>query len=287
MTGEVLHPRDLHWAEDDLGLGRGSYPARYLTRGLEADVIALGEPPVAVLKRWFVPGHDVATESLLLRRLFSALPVPQPLGWGWDDAGRPVLAMRYAGEALTAVTAADAHALGAMLAAIHAVDDLPSALDSDADSAALAGRLIPDTAPGDLAALRDAVTALLPPLGAALTHGDYHPGNILRRGDVLSVADWSGARRSDPHYDLAWTLLLLSIYHGEQMYPVVLHGYRSGAPLPDLGPFEILAGLRWVYLVRTAPVPVNVEWQIRADQFLRRRLPDTLRPLLPQPPSLP
>lgn len=47
------------------------------------------------------------------------------------------------------------------------------------------------------------------PGGDRLTHGDYHPGNILMTGDRDVVIDWAGAARGAPEADHARTLLLL------------------------------------------------------------------------------
>jgi len=64
-----------------------------------------------------------------------------------------------------------------------------------------------DVPPADRRAAHDRLASL--PDGAALCHGDFHPGNILLgpRGPV--VIDWSGASRGDPVGDLACTSRLL------------------------------------------------------------------------------
>jgi hypothetical protein len=47
------------------------------------------------------------------------------------------------------------------------------------------------------------------PGGDRLTHGDYHPGNVLITDDRDVVIDWVGAARGAPEADHARTLLLL------------------------------------------------------------------------------
>lgn len=77
-----------------------------------------------------------------------------------------------------------------------------------------------------------------------LIHLDYHPHNILVRGDGAKfVIDWTSARVSDARYDLAWTLLLLgnrgvqSLYTGEY--------FRiSGRSANGLDYFLVLAATR-------------------------------------------
>jgi len=77
-----------------------------------------------------------------------------------------------------------------------------------------------------------------------LIHLDYHPHNILVRGDGAKfVIDWASARVSDARYDVAWTLLLLgnrdvqSLYTGEY--------FRiSGRSVNGLDYFRVLAATR-------------------------------------------
>lgn len=48
------------------------------------------------------------------------------------------------------------------------------------------------------------------PNGAVLCHGDIHPFNVLVDGDDWTLIDWSTAVIADPHYDLAFTTLMLA-----------------------------------------------------------------------------
>lgn len=45
--------------------------------------------------------------------------------------------------------------------------------------------------------------------GAALCHGDFHPGNILMSASGPVIIDWSGGTRGDALADVAQTLVLL------------------------------------------------------------------------------
>lgn len=44
----------------------------------------------------------------------------------------------------------------------------------------------------------------------AICHGDLHPFNLLVDGDRWTLIDWSTAVLADPHYDLAFTTLMLA-----------------------------------------------------------------------------
>jgi aminoglycoside phosphotransferase (APT) family kinase protein len=43
-----------------------------------------------------------------------------------------------------------------------------------------------------------------------ICHGDLHPFNLLVDGDEWTLIDWSTAVVADPHYDLAFTTLMLA-----------------------------------------------------------------------------
>jgi aminoglycoside phosphotransferase (APT) family kinase protein len=79
--------------------------------------------------------------------------------------------------------------------------------------------------------VRDAALRALErlPRGDRLCHGDFHPGNVLHRGDGYAVVDWRNAARGDPAADIAWTRLLM-----------------VGAWIPGLGP-------RWAQLPLAPP----------------------------------
>ena len=47
------------------------------------------------------------------------------------------------------------------------------------------------------------------PDGDRLSHGDFHPANILMDGDEPVIIDWSNVTRGDPAADVARTLVIL------------------------------------------------------------------------------
>ena len=80
-----------------------------------------------------------------------------------------------------------------------------------------------------------------------LPHGDFHPGNILMRGgNSPFVIDWGGARLQDFRFDLAWTMLLMSTYGGEELRDSILGKYQaiSGKHVLNMECFEAVAALR-------------------------------------------
>jgi aminoglycoside phosphotransferase (APT) family kinase protein len=80
-----------------------------------------------------------------------------------------------------------------------------------------------------------------------VTHGDYHPWNILcPTPERLVVIDWTSAEIFDFRFDLAWTLLLIASTLGPEARERVLAGYEQarGAPVHDLAFFDVMAATR-------------------------------------------
>ena len=81
----------------------------------------------------------------------------------------------------------------------------------------------------------------------AITHGDFHPNNILLRPDSSPVViDWGAVAVGDPRLDLAWTLLLTCTMGFPELYEPLLRGYEHGAGVvvEQLGYFEVVAAYR-------------------------------------------
>ena len=86
----------------------------------------------------------------------------------------------------------------------------------------------------------------------AVIHWDYHPANILLREDGSAVVvDWTQVDVSDSRFDLAWTLLLVSTYEGQEWHERILHEYErlAGAKVEQLAFFEVYACLKRLYSV--------------------------------------
>lgn len=80
--------------------------------------------------------------------------------------------------------------------------DIRSFLQRIADQANDVGR-------GDLAASAHRL-AERAPATRVICHGDLHPFNLLADAEHWTLLDWSAAVIADPHYDLAFTTLLLA-----------------------------------------------------------------------------
>lgn len=94
-----------------------------------------------------------------------------------------------------------------------------------------------------LEAHRDAV----PCRRLAVTHGDYHPNNVLLRPEGSAVViDWGAVAIADPRRDIAWMLLLASTLGYAELYEPMLRRYEHAAGLvvEQLGYFEVAAACR-------------------------------------------
>jgi aminoglycoside phosphotransferase (APT) family kinase protein len=86
----------------------------------------------------------------------------------------------------------------------------------------------------------------------AVLHWDFHPENIiLRPDDAMVVIDWTGLQVSDPRFDLAWTLMLVTAYEGSNWRKLLLETYerKAGEPIEQLEFFDVAACLRRLYSI--------------------------------------
>ena len=84
----------------------------------------------------------------------------------------------------------------------------------------------------------------------AITHGDYHPNNVLLRHTGSPVViDWGAVAIADPRRDLAWTLLLTSTSGYAGLYEPIVRGYERAAHIAveQLGYFEVMAACRRLF----------------------------------------
>ncbi len=81
----------------------------------------------------------------------------------------------------------------------------------------------------------------------SVTHGDFHPWNILLCDDGRAfVIDWTQAGISDYRLDLAWTLVLIRATLGLTTRDAVLAGYEAlaGHSVRDVGFFETASAFK-------------------------------------------
>jgi aminoglycoside phosphotransferase (APT) family kinase protein len=84
----------------------------------------------------------------------------------------------------------------------------------------------------------------------APTHGDFHPNNVILRPDgEMVVIDWTNFNVDDYRFDLAWTLLLVYSYEGQEARDFILAEYErySGKPVAEIAVFEVCACARRLY----------------------------------------
>lgn len=112
----------------------------------------------------------------------------------------------------------------------------------------------------------------------ALVHGDFHPLNILVRGDGSAVViDWSGAEVSDPRFDLAWSMVIVGSSWGRTWRDRILGEYEriSGGPVEGIEVFETFVTARRVFeaLLMLSSGRDRVGAEDRAFHKMREKLP--------------
>jgi aminoglycoside phosphotransferase (APT) family kinase protein len=86
----------------------------------------------------------------------------------------------------------------------------------------------------------------------SVTHGDYHPYNLLLRDDGAAfVIDWGNVEVADFRSDLAWTLLLTSTYGNPEARGIILGEYEriAGYKIERIEYFEVMAILRRLFSI--------------------------------------
>jgi Ser/Thr protein kinase RdoA (MazF antagonist) len=177
--------------------------------GREAEVYAWGEDAVLKLYR---PDFRYQVEALALERLDGRGVAPRLIDVVAEEGRTGLVLERLDGTDMLALLGRQprrvwelARLLASTHHAVHAVRapaELPDVREVLADRIARAD--LPEP-------LRDFTTRVLAslPAGDRLSHGDFHPGNVLVAADRVGVIDWSTAARGAPEADHARTLLLL------------------------------------------------------------------------------
>jgi Ser/Thr protein kinase RdoA (MazF antagonist) len=182
--------------------------------GREAEVFALDGARVLRLARdaRFGAALDAEHDALVAAAAAGA-PVPRVFERVWLE-GRPGLVLERLGARNLLLEIGSqpwrvwpiGRALGHLHTRIHAAI-APQSLEPV--HARLRGRLasalVPERARADALERLERL-----PAGDRLCHGDFHPGNVLRRdgGGVVAI-DWTGASRGDPAADVARSFLII------------------------------------------------------------------------------
>lgn len=200
--------------------------------------------------------REVATLDVLAAH---GVPAPRPL---WSDPSgevfdQPALAMSdLPGRALSATL--DVHGArlaGRLLAQLHRVpgasmDHVVEPGDLRDQVTGILSRSTPfDGDIVDRSRLHTAIergARMVPGQAQTFLHDDFHPGNVMRHRDTVSVIDLTWAGRGDPGRDLGYCRLDLALTAVEGTTDALLEGYRdAGGVVPEhLWLYDLLAGLR-------------------------------------------
>jgi aminoglycoside phosphotransferase (APT) family kinase protein len=187
-----------------------------IAEGRVAEIYAWGENRIVKLARDWVPDDWVDYELKISRIVHAAgLDVPEPFEEIRLDGRTGIIYSRVEGPTMLdrlATAPLKAGAYGRMLGQLHAemhaksgAPDLPDGgdrLHGKIDSVEGAPEVFKQTALEMFSAL---------PRGAALLHGDFHPGNVILAPSGPVIIDWPDAARGHPLADVARSVVLISL----------------------------------------------------------------------------
>lgn len=188
-----------------------------VAQGREAEIFAWDEGRVLRLLRR-QGGPELVEAEVAAMTAVTAAGVPAPRVYEVVSIdGRPGVVMeRVDGPDLFKVIEKKVWTLRAIAretARLHAnlnLVEAPAGLPSIHERLRHRAVRTPGIVPPDLLERGLAVLETLPE-GDRLCHGDFHPGNVLLRGEEPVVIDWPNATRGDPVGDFARTSLLLRV----------------------------------------------------------------------------
>ena len=187
-----------------------------IAEGREAEMFAWGDGKILRLMRGSDPSERARMERDVLVLKGAAergLRVPAVYGTA-EEMGRPgVIMERIDGPDLLTLIGRQPWKVwwvgginGRAHAAMHEVV-APSELESTRDQITRHLKQSPLVPPAVAEVALKALADL--PEGDRLSHGDFHPANILMDGDEPVIIDWSNVSRGDPAADIARTLVIL------------------------------------------------------------------------------
>lgn len=118
-----------------------------------------------------------------------------------------------------------------------------------------------------MAWLQDRVDTL-PPVEPAVVHWDFHPDNVLYSPDAgPSIVDWTQVGVTDPRFDLAWSMLLVSSVEGVEWRRRLRRLYEDlrGNELPAMEFFEAAVAAKRMYSVAVSLTAGPEVLGMRAD----------------------
>jgi len=181
-----------------------------LGAGREADVYAMGDTAVLKLYRLGFGGHRA--EAVALRSLEGRGIAPKLLDVTEVGGRAGLVQERVAGPDLLTLLQHRPwrlYGVARLLTEAHlAVHRVAAPAELADQRLVLAERIRDATLPRHLFEFVSRVLDALPD-GNQLSHGDFHPGNVLLAAGRTVVIDWGAATRAVPEADHARTLLLL------------------------------------------------------------------------------
>lgn len=254
-----------------------------LKGGLEAEVYKVTLPDKElVFKIWNRDSRpDISLQYKVLEQMYrQGRAVSQPYAWGLDPGDNQVLLTSFDGVPLTEANTSVLTAIAANLLDIHKLPtDSLSSINVPAYD--FADYFFPEW--GDQPEIRELALGLADKAGITshhLIHGDYHAGNILEAAGAYTIIDWTNVQLGDPRYDIAWSILIIRVYAGEQYAEVYRSAFlaKSSYTAAELELFEALACLRWLQLYRTTGIPVFQDTLSVVQTILQRNsyLPEGL-----------
>ena len=195
-------------------LAAGEALGNLLATGRTAEVYALGDDRVVKVLRPGVPAAEAELEARAARAVaLAGIEAPTLLGMAQVDGRSALIYARVRGPSMLEVLLADrsrgaalAETLGRMHATMHGRDGsmLPDGADRIRDAVR---RAAPHAEPGLVSAALARIDQLPSDLG--VSHGDFHPGNVIMAGAGPIAIDWLTASAGPTPADIARTLLLL------------------------------------------------------------------------------
>jgi aminoglycoside phosphotransferase (APT) family kinase protein len=216
-----------------MGTTRTAESLKKIAEGREAEMFAWEDGRVLRLYRSGVTVQQVEGSVRTLQSAREAgVRVPAVYGLETVD-GRPGVVMERL-EGMDLLTALGRQpwrlfSIGAVCGRVHAAlnaTPAPPGLESTHDRLA---RFIlrPEHVPPQFAEL--AITRLRElPRGDRLSHGDYHPGNVMMQDGEPVVIDWSNATSGPPEADFARTTMLLAMGEPPPGTPTLVRLLSSG-----------------------------------------------------------
>ncbi len=189
---------------------------KLLAVGRTADVHALGSDEVIKIPRRSTPAHWAAVEAELSAAIHRhGLPIPEARGTTTVDGRKCVVFERVDGPSMWQRMQEDPAQIGSLTGQLVSVQRMIHAAGIPVGVPDLTARLrskVAECAAIDVALHLEA-ESLIADLrsGAALLHGDLHPGNVILSDRGPVVIDWFDAAIGHPIADVVRSSLLLRL----------------------------------------------------------------------------